>query len=347
MDDDFTFGASVWGSDEPSTALPPSRPTISASHTSFGDDDGFDDFNEPVEVVQGNTEDDDFGDFGDFGEAGTVGSSEFVDNDGFGEDARIAGPSFSTDWDPLQLHPLPSRQDLNEQLQNILEPLWGYNDLSNTLTSEDIRDVEGVGQILVTTESRDLYKMLIQTPPPTKPPNWIRSRTRRQHLIALGIPVNLDEVLPHANGKPLPPLEITTRPMSAPPGMRNPMQQNGSPASTSNSRAGTPQPGRQAIASHFGPKPELDHAKIEKLLDLDPDALTLETLQSLERTLTELRAQTASTSALLTHLLQSRETLQQDSEMYNGLIAELVGEAQKMKSGKPSRTNSVRQSSRN
>jgi hypothetical protein len=45
-----------------------------------------------------------------------------------------------------------------------------------------------------------MYKNLLQTPPPTKPPNWTRSRIRQQHLIALGVPVNLDEMLPRANG---------------------------------------------------------------------------------------------------------------------------------------------------
>lgn len=188
--------------------------------------------------------------------------------------------------------------------------------------------------------------MLVQSPPPTRPPNWTRSRIRRQHLIALGIPVNLDEVLPQANGKALPPLQITTRPMSAPPGPRNPPYPHNAPASTNNhSRASTPQP----LPSQFGPKPEIDNAKISKLLALDAgpfylglalsealnvcdaDTLTIQPLSTLERHLADLRAQTASTSALLTHLLQTREVLQQDSETYNGLIAQLVGEAQKIK----------------
>ena len=72
--------------------------------------------------------------------------------------------------------------------------------------------------------------------------------------------------------------------------------------------------------------------------ELDPvftETLTLDPLPTLERYLAELRTQTASTSTLLTHLLQTRESLRQDNETYNGLIAELVGEAQKIKSGKP------------
>ena len=62
--------------------------------------------------------------------------------------------------------------------------------------------------------------------------------------------------------------------------------------------------------------------------------LNIQPLGVLERHLTDIKAQTENTSRLLTHLLQTKDALQQDSETYNGLIAELVGEAQKMKSGK-------------
>ena len=61
--------------------------------------------------------------------------------------------------------------------------------------------------------------------------------------------------------------------------------------------------------------------------------MSLLPLPALERHLASLQTQTANTSALLTHLLQTREALQQDSETYNKLIGELVGEAQKMKTG--------------
>jgi hypothetical protein len=114
-------------------------------------------------------------------------------------------------------------------------------------------------------DSREMYKVLLQTPPPIKPPNWTRSRIRRQHLIALGIPVNLDEMLPRANGKQLPPLEINTRPSSTPPSVsgRNSL-------STHQSRSGTPQPSRQNSAvTQFGPKPDLDMNKINALLQLE------------------------------------------------------------------------------
>ncbi|KAG7449436.1 uncharacterized protein BT62DRAFT_887526, partial [Guyanagaster necrorhizus] len=343
MDDDITFGVSVWGSSAPVSILQDNpfddrvHSTTDPFHSQSADDhfDDFDDFGPPARDLTFSSQDDDFGDFGDFDTTEGIPSGDsFGDALGFAVDASLAGPSSYIDWEPLILEPVPSRSRLVQDIDNILGPLWPKS-IAEVTTDDPIREMEGISQILVTSESRDLFNMLVQPPPPTKPPNWIRSRIRRQHLIALGIPVNLDEVLPpHTGGKVLPPLHITTRPMSAPPGPRGPLRPGSITASASNSRAGSPHSKHTSSVSHFGPKPELDDAKIHQLLALDSDTLTLQPLSTLERYLTELRQQTANTSARLTHLLQNRDALQQDAETYNGLIAELVGEAQKIKTGK-------------
>jgi hypothetical protein len=44
-------------------------------------------------------------------------------------------------------------------------------------------------------DSRDAYAQLT-TAPILKPLDWTRSRVRREHLISMGVPVNLDEVCP-------------------------------------------------------------------------------------------------------------------------------------------------------
>ena len=68
------------------------------------------------------------------------------------------------------------------------------------------------------------------------------------------------------------------------------------------------------------------------------DSLPLLPLSRLEEHLKTIKTLTKDTSVLLAYLLQVREALQQDSETYNGLIAELVSEAQKIRSGPKART---------
>ena len=178
------------------------------------------------------------------------------------------------------------------------------------------------------------------TPPPVPlPPSWTRSRIRRQHLIALGIPVNLDEVMPSLpKGKALPRLEVTTRPASAPPGPRNHEKMR-------SSGGGSRGPGSPV---NGGTLPAFDQSKIDALLSISPgkfcviefgtsdakcriETLPLLPLTVLDGHLESLRQARSAVTKHLTELLQKRESLRQDNETYHGLIGELVGEAQKRK----------------
>jgi hypothetical protein len=118
--------------------------------------------------------------------------------------------------------------------------------------------------------SKEVFRAYIPlSTPQIQPVNWIRSRIRRQHLIALGIPINLDEVLPRTLEK-IPALQITTRPSSAPPGPRQ-----SRPGSAIASRAGSPEKKSRGATSNglrLGPKPVLDNAGINRLLNLSPGA---------------------------------------------------------------------------
>jgi hypothetical protein len=147
MDDDLTFGASVWGASEP--VIPPSHnqsiPIIpSTSSIQIASSDDFDDFGPSVQTaVEENNE---FGDFGDFGEFGDVQGEIIQDfpHDTFTEEVPRPGP--------LKLDPMPSREEFSKQVNDILRPIWGDVDISQVTSQEDIRQVEGIGQILVTPE---------------------------------------------------------------------------------------------------------------------------------------------------------------------------------------------------
>ncbi|OBZ76818.1 hypothetical protein A0H81_03955 [Grifola frondosa] len=156
MDDDITFGASVWT--VPDNLLPTKQRTPSSS-PALSTQDGFDDFDNfgtPAETLAASEDeaDDDFGDFGDFGDDQgapvTPGfTSGFNEDVGYAEDVWISGPSKG--WRPLRLNPMPSTEDLQEQVDNILGPLWAHDNVSH-LTDEEIRQVGGLNQTLVTAE---------------------------------------------------------------------------------------------------------------------------------------------------------------------------------------------------
>ena len=54
----------------------------------------------------------------------------------------------------------------------------------------------------LTERSLSLWSQLV-APPPLQPPNWVRSRIRRLFLVSLGVPVDLDEILPKSKQKKL------------------------------------------------------------------------------------------------------------------------------------------------
>jgi hypothetical protein len=154
MDDDFSF-SSIWGAPSDPLPLPsPLKETIipptfdfPASSSSSQDDDDFDDFG-TARTGPSDAQDDDFGDFGDAQEMTTPADFENV---GF-DQARIAEPTIpESDWEPLRLDPMPSRADLRARLDELLGPIWA-DDISEFTTAEDIRQVEGVSQILITPE---------------------------------------------------------------------------------------------------------------------------------------------------------------------------------------------------
>lgn len=346
---DVFGGSAVWG-DAPSLSNQASSSigggiTSTASTLLAPKDDPFDEFDEfgdsaqPSAVVDAG--DDDFGDFGDFTDdavapIGQEGGGFVQESFSFGEEATF--DSFKPEVpQPLRLDPMPDPTGLTEQVGNLLSDILKGSTVEKILTGDGIRQIDSSTQLLVTPDSRSLYKTLFEEQAPSlRAPNWTRSKIRRNHLITLGIPVNLDEVNPQATGRALPTLNIITRPASTPP--RPGSRQGSRPAS----RVGTPTQGptssrynsaAKTAILNLGPKPELDHDRVERLLNLDPENLPLLSIPKLEAHASAIRSQTIAATNLLTYLLQCRDALQQDSDAFNKMIAGMVNEAQRMKSG--------------
>jgi hypothetical protein len=161
MDDDLDFGASVWATPSESPApgegptLVPSFDPFSASQSlqpsSSSTTDDFDDFGPSETFETGQGLDDDFGDFGDFEEtaAETDTIRAFDEEPDFS--STPATPLVAA-WEPLRLDPMPTASTLQKSINITMEVVWPEADYQSSSTDENIRQVEGISQILVTAE---------------------------------------------------------------------------------------------------------------------------------------------------------------------------------------------------
>ncbi|KAI0101587.1 hypothetical protein GGR51DRAFT_529466 [Nemania sp. FL0031] len=146
----------------------------------FGDD--FDDFEE-------GDEDADFGEFDDgFQQAETPATTQSLANQ-----PQVSIPSFPI----LDLDGLDS-EDILVSSKPYLDALYPPDILDIAPLPSPPHD----NPIFFNPRSASLWSQLA-APPPLQPPDWIRSRIRRLFLVSLGVPVDLDEILPASKQKKL------------------------------------------------------------------------------------------------------------------------------------------------
>ncbi|KAI0012099.1 hypothetical protein F4779DRAFT_569374 [Xylariaceae sp. FL0662B] len=156
-------------------------------------------------LSKGDADDDDFGDdFDEFEEGGE--DADFGDfDDGF-QRAEAEGQASMPPPQPQPSVPSFPILDLDGlDAEDILAATQPY---LNALFSPDIQDLPLLpappkdNPIFFNPRSASLWSQLA-APPPLQPPDWIRSRIRRLFLVSLGVPVDLDEILPASKQKKL------------------------------------------------------------------------------------------------------------------------------------------------
>ncbi|KAL7420400.1 hypothetical protein Q5752_005370 [Cryptotrichosporon argae] len=304
------------------------EPAVVDAVAAADDFDDFDDFGEPSAAAGDAAADDAFGDFGEF-EEGAGGGAEDA-----GVVAGVLVEEPAERWSALKLRPVPPKSDMLAQLAELVDVDEG------AWTDEPPRNA-GLGQVLVDESSRETYAQLT-TAPILKPLDWTRSRVRREHLISMGVPVNLDEVDSHRLSS-LPPLRIMTtaapgacdRASMPPPRSssvdtrRNGAGARGEPEAGPSSAPGLggSGPGQYGL----GAKPVLDIARAEALCALEEDDLALLPLARLRQVQDDMARVSAQASAQLAWLLQLKDAQAQDAKTYNGMISELIANAAKAK----------------
>ncbi|KAF2219488.1 hypothetical protein BDZ85DRAFT_42913 [Elsinoe ampelina] len=287
----------------------------------FGDD--FDDFEDGEEV-----EGDDFGDFGETEEA-TPQPQE--------HQPVLQNPL--ADLPSLDLLSLDSTKEIEDAISPYLREL--FPDITDDLT---IPTEFNAPEPLLTDRSSALWSQLV-APPPLQPPNWIKSRIRRLFLVSLGVPVDLDEILPASKQKKLilPSIHLNGETPRGSNQLARTMQNNASSTSivTTDSKTGEPKRERRKKGpperSGPPPPPTFDTNAASLISKTTVAALTNLSDVELKGHVGKLENIITEANQVLEYWLHRKDSALGDKEAFEGVIENLVGFVAKSKASKSKR----------
>ncbi|KAL8723185.1 MAG: hypothetical protein Q9225_000451 [Loekoesia sp. 1 TL-2023] len=279
-----------------------------ASEEGFGDD--FDDFEAGDEA----------GDFGDFG-------------DGFEQP--------SAEPEPPRPEILPIAEAPYEATSPQFDALFpNTRSLSQQTPSQP---TGSPSSLFLTPRSHSLFTQLIASPP-LPPPNWLRSRTRRLFLVSLGVPIDLDEILPKSKQKKLV-LPSTIRSESERRrsdsrrrrggDMRSLKDANASSISLSSQTKDTKDKDRRKRKGGNDQLPSrpppLDFPIVRHLCSTTETALKKMTDTELEAHMQKLEEMTKKAVEVLEYWVKRRDAAMGEKEMFESVVGDLVKHARRVR----------------
>jgi hypothetical protein len=187
---------------------------------------------------------------------------------------------------------------------------------------------------ILSDRSASLWAQLV-APPPLQPPNWIRSRIRRLFLVSLGVPVDLDEILPASKQKKLilPSIHLTADSPRDSSQISRIRKENGSSTSlaSSGSKAadGTKKERKKKGGSNErpgpSPPPPFDANAAGLLCSTTEAALKGLDDDELQAHVARLQGVTGEASSVLEYWLKRKDSAIGDKEAFEGVIENLVG----------------------
>ncbi|KIX07655.1 uncharacterized protein Z518_02308 [Rhinocladiella mackenziei CBS 650.93] len=297
----------------------------------FGDD--FDNFEEGAQTGA----DDDFGDF-DEGFQKPEAEAETVDPPPVSTSQNNSIPA--EPFPLINFDALTSLPDLLTATQIHLDAMFPSSTAEKISSIPQEEPIPDSSPIFPSDRSRSLWKQLI-TPPPLQPPNWTQSRIRRLFLVSLGVPVDLDEILPPSKQKKLVLPDINLEPsprksesdkMLGSVARLKAQAANDSTGSVDSNQSGAKERvSRSKRPRGPPPPPELDLAAVKRLCATTDEKLDGFTDEELQEHVKELKVVTEKTSELLEYWLKRRDGLRKEKEAFEGVIENLVRHARRVR----------------
>ncbi|KAL8303977.1 hypothetical protein RB597_004677 [Gaeumannomyces tritici] len=317
-------------SDPPSPAgheAPDERPETQADSDDADDDfgDDFDDFEEG-----GGGDEDDFSDFDDGFQAPPPAPEPAT-----APPAAIAPPQQYTPSFPIPDFEGMDASEVMSATEPYLNAIYPPDDDEITVVHSFPKD----NPIFQTPRSASLWAQLV-APPPLQPPDWIRSRIRRLFLVSLGVPVDLDEILPASKQKKLvlPSLHRTGSSGSLRTstdersGASKLKQSDANASSTSvDSPGGGGGGGSAKQRKGAAAEPTLDLVAAKQLCMTTDQALDGMTDRELREHVKKLEAMETSAKEMLEYWQKKTDEKIGDREAFEGVIENLVKHARKVR----------------
>lgn len=231
----------------------------------------------------------------------------------------------------LDFQDLDSLDDIISATQPYINGIYpSLQDLPSISTStEDARS------IFLTERSKSLWTQLV-APPPLQPPDWVRSRIRRLFLVSLGVPVDLDEILPASKQKKLIlpsihiPGEKSPRPSSdGRNGALDRVKREGGNASTTSVDSSASKAERKRKGPP--PPPELDISSTSMLCSTTDAALQNLTKEELEEHVERLKSLAVRANEVFNYWQKRMESALGDKDAFEQVIESLVAHAKKLR----------------
>jgi len=270
-------------------------------------------------------------DFDDFEEGGDADFGDF--DDGFQEPEAMVSQTPQSLPTVSPSFPIPDFDEL-DSLEEVLETTSAYMDAlyppnPDEITPNPPSNTSTENTVFLTQRSASLWSQLV-APPPLQPPDWIRSRIRRLFLVSLGVPVDLDEILPASKQKKLilPSIHLhTTSPRSSLDSKGVPSRLKQSESSTSVDSQGV----KKSSSRRKGPPPppELDLVAARQLCMVTAEALNGMTMEELKEHVDRLKVMEVTANEVLEYWTKSTDEKLGDREAFEGVIENLVKHARK------------------
>jgi Domain of unknown function (DUF5102) len=191
--------------------------------------------------------------------------------------------------------------------------------------------------VFLSPRSASLWAQLV-APPPLQPPNWIRSPIRRLFLVSLGVPVDLDEILPASKQKKLILPSIHFNPSTGSPRTSTDSRSisrlklsDGNASSTSLDSQGKPSRSDSRRRKAPAPIPQLDLVSARQLCTVTNEALNGLTLDELKEHVKKLEMMQSTAKEVLDYWTKKTDEKLGDREAFEGVIENLVKHARKVR----------------